>query len=217
MTSILKYEKMIYKIIRKYSYNPNDFEDLYQVGMIALQKATENYKTGYNTEFSSYAFLYIKGEVLKHIRENRAIKVNKDCIKLNSLINKSKEVLAQKYMREPTLEEIALFLEVPLEKIIDASIANEYVWSLDYEVNDEGKELNLYDSVRYEEKGFDDRIIDLHTAMSELSEDERNLIKLRYYKDKSQQETSRELGMSQVQVSRSEKKILTKIKHKMVA
>ena len=145
--SILNYEKLVYSIVSKYSYNKNDLEDLYQVGMIALQKALENYKEGYNSKFSTYAHFYIKGEVLKYIRENRLIKINKDYMKLNNLINKTKEVLTQKNMKEPSLEEIASFLEISVEKVIEANMANEYVKSLDYELNDEGRELDLYDSV----------------------------------------------------------------------
>lgn len=213
--SILNYEKLVYGIVSKYSYNKNDLEDLYQVGMIALQKALENYKEGYNSKFSTYAHFYIKGEVLKYIRENRLIKINKDYMKLNNLINKTKEVLTQKNMKEPSLEEIASFLEISVEKVIEANMANEYVKSLDYELNDEGRELDLYDSVGYIETGYDDNIIDLRNELEKLDDSEKKLITLRYYEDKTQQETSRELEMSQVQVSRSETKILTKLRTKL--
>ena len=213
--SILNYEKLVYSIVSKYSYNKNDLEDLYQVGMIALQKALENYKEGYNSKFSTYAHFYIKGEVLKYIRENRLIKINKYYMKLNNLINKTKEVLTQKNMKEPSLEEIASFLEISVEKVIEANMANEYVKSLDYELNDEGRELDLYDSVGYIETGYDDNIIDLRNELEKLDDSEKKLITLRYYEDKTQQETSRELGMSQVQVSRSETKILTKLRTKL--
>ena len=213
--SILNYEKLVYGIVSKYSYNKNDLEDLYQVGMIALQKALENYKEGYNSKFSTYAHFYIKGEVLKYIRENRLIKINKDYMKLNNLINKTKEVLTQKNMKEPSLEEIASFLEISVEKVIEAKMANEYVKSLDYELKDEGRELDLYDSVGYIETGYDDNIIDLRNELEKLDDSEKKLITLRYYEDKTQQETSRELGMSQVQVSRSETKILTKLRTKL--
>ena len=178
--SILNYEKLVYGIVSKYSYNKNDLEDLYQVGMIALQKALENYKEGYNSKFSTYAHFYIKGEVLKYIRENRLIKINKDYMKLNNLINKTKEVLTQKNMKEPSLEEIASFLEISVEKVIEANMANEYVKSLDYELNDEGRELDLYDSVGYIETGYDDNIIDLRNELEKLDDSEKKLITLRY-------------------------------------
>ena len=138
-------------------------------------------------------------------------------IKLNKLINKSKEVLQQKFLREATLSEIAQFLEIPQEKVIECIECMEYVRSLDYELNDEGKEMNLYDSVSYEEKGYNDDIIDLRNEIEKLDSRDKKLIKLRYYEDKSQQETSKVLGMTQVQVSRSEAKILTKLRTKLVA
>lgn len=215
--SILDYEKLVYSIIYNYSYNKYDIEDLYQVGMMALEKAKWNYKEGYNCDFSSYAYLYIKGEVLKYIRESRVIKINKDLLKLNSLINRTREILEQKNMRKVTNEEIATFLEVPLYKVEEAIKSSEYVKSLDYELNDDGKELNLYDSIQYTEKGYSDEILDLKDVISNLDEEEKKLIKLRYYEDKSQQETSKILGMNQVQVSRKENKILTKVRKKLTA
>lgn len=210
------YTKMIYSIARKYSFG-SDFEDLCQVGQIGLIKAYENFNADYGSKFSSYAYTYIKGEMLKYIRENKVIKISKDLINLNKAISNAKEVLTQKMMHIPTDEELALFLEIPEEKITEARLATEYVKSLDYELNDEGKELTMYDSIRYDEKGYDDSILDLREELQLLSEEERNLIIARYYEDKSQQETSKILGMSQVQVSRNENKILTKLKTKLAS
>ena len=210
------YTNMIYKIAHKYSFG-NDFEDLCQVGQIGLLKACENFKPELGSDFSSYAYMYIKGEVLKYVRENRVIKINKDLIALNKSITNAREVLTQKMMRVPTNSELAMFLEIPEEKITEAFQATEYVRSLDYELNDEGKELTMYDSIRYEEKGYNDNILDLKEELERLPENERKLIIARYYEDKSQQETSELLGMSQVQVSRNEAKILTKLKTKLAS
>jgi len=211
-----EYVKMIYSIAHKYSFG-TDFEDLCQVGQLGLLKAYENYDKEVGSNFSSYAYLYIKGEILKYIRENRVIKVSKDMLTLNKSILKAKEVLSQKMMREPTKSELALFLEIDEEKIDEAMMATEYVKSLDYELNDDGRELTMYDSIRYEEKGYNDNILDLKEELSKLSLEERKLIIERYYNDKSQQETSRELGISQVQVSRNEAKILTKLRGKLAS
>lgn len=217
MNSILDYEKLVYSIIRKYCYNQNDIEDLYQVGMIALDKASKKYNKNCNCEFSSYAYLYIKGEVLKYIRENKVIKVSKDYIKLNALINKTKDYLEQKYERSVTTSEIASFLEIDVEKVNDAITANEYVRSLEYTLNDDGKELNLYDSYGYEEKEYNSDIIDLRNEIDKLDDFDKKIINLRYYQDKTQQEASKELGMSQVQISRKENKILVKLREKLTA
>ena len=215
MNTILDYEKLVYKIIRKYSYNTNDIEDLYQVGMIALDKALKNYNKELNCQFSTYAYLYIKGEVLKYIRENKVIKVSKDTIKLNTLINKAKDYLEQKYSRSVSLNEIASFLEIPIEKVSDTIISNEYVKSLEYTLNEEGKDLNLYDTYGYEEKELNENILDLRDELNKLDDFDRKLINLRYYRGLTQQETSEELGLSQVQISRKENKILTKLNSRL--
>ncbi len=215
MNTILDYEKLVYKIIRRYSYNINDIEDLYQVGMIALDKALKNYNKDSNCQFSTYAYLYIKGEVLKYIRENKVIKVSKDTIKLNALINKTKDYLEQKYSRTVSIDEIASFLEIPVEKVSDTIISNEYVKSLEYTLNEEGKELNLYDTYGYNEKELNEDIMDLREELSKLDEFDRRLIDLRYYRGLTQQETSKELGISQVQISRKENKILTKLNSRL--
>lgn len=215
MNTILDYEKLVYKIIRRYSYNINDIEDLYQVGMIALDKALKNYNKDSNCQFSTYAYLYIKGEVLKYIRENKVIKVSKDTIKLNALINKTKDYLEQKYSRTVSIDEIASFLEIPVEKVSDTIISNEYVKSLEYTLNEEGKELNLYDTYGYNEKELNEDIMDLREELSKLDEFDKKLINLRYYRGLTQQETSKELGISQVQISRKENKILTKLNSRL--
>lgn len=211
-----EYVKMIYSIAHKYSFG-SDFEDLCQVGQLGLLKAYENYNKDVGSNFSSYAYLYIKGEILKYIRENRVIKIGKDIISLSKSIMSAKEVLSQKMMRTPTNSELAMFLEIEEEKINEAMIANEYVKSLDYELNDDGKELTMYDSVRYDEKGYNDNVLDLKEALEELPIQDKKLIIARYYEDKNQQETGKILGISQVQVSRNEAKILTKLRNKLAS
>jgi len=212
--SVNDYEKMVYSIINKYSFL-GELDDLYQVGMMGLLKACENYNSDFNTKFSTYAHTYILGEVLKYIRDNKAIRVNKDLIRLNSRIEKTREILSQKLMREITNGEIANFLGIEESLVDEAIISSNFVKSLDYELNDEGRELNLYDSIRYDEKGFNSEIIDLKEGLESLDEDEKKIIKYRYFDDRTQSDISEELGMSQVQVSRSEAKILKKLKSKL--
>lgn len=212
---ISDYEKLVYSIINKYCFF-GEIDDLYQVGMMGLLKACENYKSEYNAKFSTYAHTYILGEVLKYIRDNKALRTSRDLIKLNSRIEKTRELLSQKLMREVSNLEIANFLEVDVLLVDEAIIACNHVKSLDYELNDEGKELNLYDSIVYDEKGYNSEIIDLKDSLSSLDEEEKKIIKYRYYDDKTQSEVSNELGMSQVQVSRKEAKILQKLRRDLV-
>lgn len=207
------FKKLIYSIARKYSINDNDLEDLYQVGNIGLQEAIKHYKENSNAKFSTFAHFYIKGEILKYIRENRPIRLNYDTDKLIRSIAKVKEHLTQINAKEPTIEEISEFLEVPVSDILSAVNSSMSVKSLDYDLTDEGKDVNLYDYEAYIEKGYDEDILTLKGELEKLPNDEKRLIESRYFEGKSQLETSKELGMSQVQVSRKEVKILAKIRN----
>ena len=146
--NILKYENLVLSYANKFRYY-YDIEDLKQVGMIGLMKAIEKYKPSSNTKFTSYAYLCIKGEILKYIREDKNIKDNKEMVRLASLIEEVKNTLRHKLLREPTLEEVSLFSEIDMSLIQEVEMSKEFVYSLDYIINsdDDGKELNLYDTV----------------------------------------------------------------------
>jgi len=216
--NILKYENLVLSYANKFRYH-YDIEDLKQVGMIGLMKALDNYKPDSKTKFTSYAYLWIKGEILKYIREDKNVKVNREMVKLAKAIDDVKNTLRHKLLREPTLEEISLFLEIDISLIQEAEISKEFVLSLDYAVNsdDEGKELNLYDTISYYEQGYNSEIIDLKNALGLLEPEEQELIKYRYFDDMTQSETSKILGVNQVKVSRDEAKILKKLKNELVA
>ena len=199
MEDILNYEGLIYSIISKYPKR-YDREDLYQVGMLGLIDAYKHYDESYDTKFSSFAYYYIVGEVNKYIRESSSLKVSKSLIELNKKIIKTKEVMTQKLGREPSNLEIALFLEVD-EKIVDeAIISNEEVSSME----------EVYNIGKYDNTSVD--VLDLKNELNKLNEDEKKLILSRYYNDMTQSETSNLLGISQVQVSRNENKILQKLR-----
>lgn len=208
MDNILEYENLIYKMISPYkSY---DQEDLYQVAMIGLMKAKRNYNPDENTKFSTYAYYYIMGEVNNYISSSNSIKISKDLLRLNKSLEKAKEVMRQKLKREPSTLELSLFLEVPLEKIEEAYLATRQIESLDYQYEDE--QMNLYSCLGRQEQAMDEEILDLRDAIESLPMEEQQLIIARYYNDMTQQETSKSLGISQVQVSRKETKILEKLK-----
>lgn len=215
--SILKYENLVLSYANKFRYY-YDIEDLKQVGMVGLMKAIENYKTGSNTKFTTYAYLWIKGEILKYIREDKNIKINRDMIKLSKVIEDVKNTLRHKLLREPTLEEISLFSEIDISVIQEVEMSKEFVLSLDYIVNndEDGKDLNLYDTVSYYENGYNSEILDLKNALNQLNPDEQQLIKYRYFDDMTQSEASKLMGVTQVKVSREEAKILKKL-NQMVA
>lgn len=208
MDNILEYENLIYKMISQ--YKSFDKEDLYQVAMMGLMKAKKNYKESENTKFSTYAYYYILGEINNYITASNPVKVSRDLLRLNKSLEQAKEVMRQRLKREPTTEELSIFLEEPVEKIQEATLATRQVESLDYAYEEEN--MDLYNSIGTEEIGMNDDILDLKNAISTLSKEEQQLIIARYFNDLTQQETSKTLGMSQVQVSRKETKILEKLK-----
>ena len=203
MEEVLNYEGLVYSIIKKYPKR-FDFDDLYQVGMIGLMDAYKHYDSSYDTKFSTYAYYYIVGEVNKYIRENSSLKVSKDLIVLNKKIIEAKDIMSQKLGREATNLEISLFLEVSIELIDQALLATDEVSSLD----------ETYENVKFYDPINED-ILDLRIELDKLSEEEKKIIYSRYYNDLTQSEVSKKLGISQVQVSRNETKILQKLKTRL--
>ena len=216
MENILEYENLVNKIAHKYS-NYGNFEDLKQEGMVGLLKALENYKENNNTKFSTYAYLWIKGAILEHLRCDKNIKLSKELLSLSKEITIAEEILRNRLNKEPTTKEIAFFLEKDYKDIEDALISRDLVLSFDYTLNnDDNKEVNLYDCIPYYEKRLDDDYLDLYSELDKLPSNEKELIYLRYFKDLTQKEVSNILGTNQVNVSRKEEKILTKLNKSLV-
>lgn len=217
MEHIMEYENLVSKIASRYSYYSN-FEDLKQVGMIGLLKAIEKYKPNPNTKFSTYAVFWIKGEILEYLRCDKNIKISKETIALSKEVDICRELLLQKFEREPSISEIAFYLEKDEASIIDAIYSKEFVLSSDYVINqdEEGKNVCLYDTIPYYENGYDEDIITLNLALDNLSEDERKIINYRYYQNMTQSEVSKIFGTNQVNISRKEDKILQKLKGNFV-
>ena len=206
---ILENEGMIYKVINKYK-NYFELDDLYQVAVMGIIKAYKNYNNSYNTKFTSYAYPYILGEVIKYINEYRSIKVNKNTKLLYSQILKAKEVLSQHLMKEPTNYELSLFLEIDESLIDEVTAANVTVDSLDKVIGEDDKNLELYDKFGYCDSEIENYA--LTYELENLSPLDKQIIMSRYYEDMSQKEVGDTLGMYQVEVSRREKKILKKLK-----
>ena len=212
MEQLLEYENLVYSIINKYS--GFDRDDLYQVGIMGLVQAYKNYNSSFNVKFSSYAYYYILGEVTKYIRENKSIRVSKDVLKLKSLIDKTKSLMTQRLGREPTINEISLYLEIDEDKISDVLCSVCDVKSLDYAYDEDGNEM--YASLGVLDNNMDLDFINLKDVISGLNEEEKELIISRYFEDMTQTEVANVLGMTQVQISRNEKKVLTKLKSRMM-
>lgn len=205
---IMDNESLIYSIINKYS-NYYDLEDLYQVGVMGMIKAYKNYNKEYNTKFTSYAYTYIFGEIVKYINESKNFKVSKENRSLYKKINEAKTLLTQKLMKEPTNYELSLFLEIDECLIEEVMSVNQTIDSLDREIMEDGKKVFLYDVVGEVKDNIEN--IFLYEQLDKLSKDELILLKKRYFLDKTQSEVARELGINQVKVSRTEQKILKKL------
>ena len=202
MDELLEYDGLIYSIISR--YKRYDKEDLYQVAMIGLIDALKHYKNDYNTKFSSFAYYYIVGEVNKYIRENSCIKVSRNLVELKKKVLKAKEEISQRLGREATNLEISLYLEVDENLVDEALISTDGVASL---------EDSYLDPMSYDNTSAE--VLDLKNELEKLPEKEKQLIYARYFEELTQSETSDVLGISQVQVSRNEAKILNKLKTRL--
>ena len=190
-----------------------DKEDLIQVGVIGLLKAYQNFRDTYDAKFSTYAYSYIFGEMYQLANSNKNIKVSKDILKIYKLVEKTRYDLAQKQGYLPTTEEVALFLELDPNVVYEAVISAQAMISLD----DEASELNLHEVIPDKKTTNIDLKLDLDDSFKVLNPEEQEIIKSRYYEDLTQSEVARKLNMTQVMVSRYEKKSLEKMRVSMMS
>ncbi len=208
MINVMDYECLVYSIIKKYK---GDFNDLYQVGMLGLVEAYNHYDPSGGAKFSTYAYFYILGEVNKYIRENKNLKVSRDNAKLYRTIEKARELLRQKLSHEPSDFELSCFLEIDMNTISKINSLYAPVASLDSEFDD----VSFYDTIKVYDRETNSDFMDLSNAIESLDDYDRQIIYDRYYNGYTQSEVSKNLGISQVQVSRKENKILQKLKVKL--
>lgn len=202
---------LIYMIINKY-FKGYDKEDLYQVGVIGVIKAYNNYKRDHNTKFSTYAFKYIYGEMYSYINNIKCIKISNEYNALYKRIKTANNILSQKLMKEPSINELSMFLEVDSSIIEMVINSMNKVDSLERTISSDGKELTLLDTIQDEKEVYNIDYLLLNDEISKLDSPYKELIYLRYFEDKTQSEVARILGMNQVEVSRNEQKTLKKIK-----
>ena len=201
-TLIIQNQRLIYSIM-KYFYNYPNKDDLYQAGCIGLIEAYYRYQSEQNTKFTTYAYPYILGEMRKLIREDKGIKISRNISSLYLKIEKASILLSQRLMREPSVCEIASFLEIDENLVIEAINSTNVLLDIDEIPISHHDDLN--DSIC------------LKDELNKLSSEEWSIIKNRYLDDKTQTETANIMGMSQVQVFRKEQKVLQKLKKRLVA
>lgn len=200
---------LVHSICKRFSGRGIEYDDLYQAGCIGLIKATDAFDETRGLMFSTYAVPVIMGEVRRLFRDGGAVKVSRSVKELALKISYEKQRLEQTLCREPTVTELAEILNVAKEEITEALCATQPTVSLTYEGDDGIKETDL--PTVGDEELISDKLV-IKEAMEKLNEIERKIMIYRYFEFLTQSKTAELLNMSQVQISRAEKKILTKLR-----
>lgn len=213
---------LVHHIVKRFAGRGYDMEDLFQTGTIGLMKAIDHFDLSYDVKFSTYAVPLIAGEIKRFLRDDGMVKVSRSLKDANYKLHLASNAFMAENGREPTLHELCEKAQIPYEDAVMAIGAAGEVESIYKTVYEgDGKEIQLLDKVASEpadgqwEDMEKNRLLDrmlLKQLLEELPEKERTLIWLRYYEDKTQTQIARELGISQVQVSRLEKRILIRMR-----
>lgn len=211
--------RLVLKITYRFKNRDYDLQDLFQIGVIGLIKAIEAFDLDRNNKFSTYAFSRITGEIRLHLRDDGIINVSRSLKKIAREVKKTEEKLQKEYNRTPTIEELSEETGYSRERILRSLEADKNPTSLfksTYE--EEGSELHLIDNL--EDKSENNALsnvdkITLIEILKKLDQRSRKIIYLRYFEDKTQAEIGEELGISQVQVSRLERKIIKELKNEI--
>lgn len=202
---------LVWCVVKRFYGRGTDAEDLFQIGSIGLLKAIDKFDLSYDVKFSTYAVPMISGEIKRFLRDDGMIKVSRSLKELSYKIFQTREALIAKLDREPTLEELAETMQVDKEEIVQAMEAGGEVESLYKPIHQkEGSEIRLVDKLEEKERK-EDKILDhmlLKQLLEGLEKEERQLIYLRYFADETQTQVGKKMGISQVQVSRMEKRII---------
>ncbi|MCO0596511.1 RNA polymerase sporulation sigma factor SigF [Peribacillus butanolivorans] len=208
--------RLVWSVVQRFLNRGYEPDDLYQIGCIGLLKSVDKFDLSFEVKFSTYAVPMIIGEIQRFIRDDGTVKVSRSLKEMANKIRRAKEELSKTYGRVPTVNELAEHLELSPEEIIMAQEASRSPSSIHETVyENDGDPITLLDQIadNNETSWFDQ--IALKEAIHELNERERLIVFLRYYKDQTQSEVAARLGISQVQVSRLEKKILQQMKNHM--
>lgn len=213
---------LVRHIVKRYAGRGYDAEDLFQTGTIGLMKAIDHFDLKYDVKFSTYAVPLIAGEIRRFLRDDGMVKVSRALKDAACRLHKAQDEFVREQGREPALQELCQRAGVSYEDAVLAIGASGEVESLYKPVYEgEGKEIRLLDQIAsrapdgWPEDGEKNRLLDrmvLAQLLRRLPEQDRRLIRMRYYEEKTQTQIARELGVSQVQVSRMEKRILLRMR-----
>ena len=212
---------LVWSIVRRFSGRGYEIEDLYQIGCIGLIKAIQRFDTSFEVRLSTYAVPYILGEIKRYIRDDGPIKVSRSIRELNAKIVELQKEYFNKYGKEISLEEIAKDLRTSKEEITMAMDSTRPVDSIEeakYRDNKTDKTISILENIstgRDEQTEITNKIA-IKNLINELDKQEKEIIMLRYYKQKTQMQVSKILGITQVQVSRIERKVLDNMRRKLI-
>lgn len=207
--------RLVLSIIKKFNNRGENINDIFQVGVIGLIKAIDNFDISQPVQFSTYAVPMIIGEIKRYLRDNSAFRVTRSLRDLAYLISQEKEKYVREKNEEPTIDEICKLVNASKEDVvlaIDSMVTPMSIYDSVY--NDGGDQIFLLDQLK-NEKEESEQLIDniaIKQMLNKLNEKERIIIERRYFQDKTQTELASELGVSQAQISRIEKNALEKIK-----
>ena len=205
---------LVKNLAMKYASGYYEPEDLMQVGFMGLVKAIDRFDTGFDVMFSTYAVPMILGEIKRFIRDDGRIKVSRQLKTEMKNLKAIQQEYYNKYGKRPRISYLAEKMEISSERVMEILEAIDSLSSMESFDNEAAPEaIKSGDYVYEEEQNVD--IIDLKEAIKSLEERERQVIMLRYFKDMTQQQIAKILGISQVQVSRIEKKVLENMREKM--
>lgn len=212
---------LLWSIVKRFSGRGYELEDLYQIASLGFIKCIKKFDTNFEVRLSTYAVPYILGEIKRFIRDDGPIKVSRSIKELNTKINE----LKRHYLlngKEITLEQICKELKIQKEDAIIAMESTNAVESMDAATNTEnkeGKQMTIFDKIstgKNEEEIITNRMV-VNQLINELHDRDKEIILLRFFKEKTQTEVAKILGISQVQVSRIERKILNEMKAKLTS
>ena len=209
--------RLVLSIIKKFNNRGENINDIFQVGVVGLIKAIDNFDISQPVQFSTYAVPMIVGEVKRYLRDNSAFRVTRSLRDLAYQITQEKEKYIRENNDEPTVEKICQLVKAPKEDVIlaiDSMVTPMSIYDSVY--NDGGDQIYLLDQLKNVKEDAENLInnIAIKQMLDELSQKERNIIEKRYFKEKTQTELADELGVSQAQISRIEKNALKKIRRK---
>lgn len=206
--------KLVLSILRKYNRRVDNLDDLFQIGVVGLIKAVDNFDLKHEVKFSTYAVLMIEGEIKRYIRDNNSLRISRSIKDLAYRVLLFKEEYIQENGREPSTEEIAKNLSVSNYDVVEALLSLKEPDSL-YEpiYNDGGDTIYLMDQIEDKKENKDiDSLISMRKALNKIKERERNILISRFIVGKTQMEIANELMISQAQVSRLEKNAIKNVK-----